>query len=157
VPQRDLSFLGNHQRQPQLAQIMPALLAGPSLCQLAARVAAVQVGKEVGRLIGDRAEPNRLGGEDLDQQPLFDLLDGRQGHAVHLIPEVLAGQGVGRDAEPLGERGLGGPGGDRPLAGGTHPTRDGGGQQRFAHAEPVAVPPLAARRGHLFIEDFGTV
>ncbi len=99
---------------------------------------------EVGTVVGDGARRDPFDGQQASHDALLDGLDGRRRQAVHLIPEVLAGQGLSGHAPPLGQAGLGRPLGDGALGAGVDQAGDGGGHQGLAHAEAVAMAELAA-------------
>ena len=64
VAERDLAFLGDDEREPELAQIVPPRFAVAALRELAARVRRVNVRMEVRRVVREEARRELLRDED---------------------------------------------------------------------------------------------
>ena len=129
VQQGQAEVGGHQQRHAHDAQRLAALLAVAALGQLGALVEGVDVGEEVG---GVEQQPAQVEVELADHggdEVALDGGDGVQREAVHVLPEALAGQLAGLQAEQAGQHGAGEPVGEAGLGAGGEAAVEGGDEQ----------------------------
>ena len=140
------------ERDTHLSQVVALLLVVPACRECGAGVGGGEKGEEVGGVVEDGVQREREVGEHTPDEGSLDRGQGRDGDAVHLIPEVLAREPRDIDAREVAQRGGRRPPGEaaftRRVAGAAH----GGERQRLPHGEAIVLRGAGARR-HLRIDE----
>ena len=116
----------------ELSEIMTALFVVAALGELRLGVGGGDVGVEIGGVVGESLNLKRFAAHDFADQILFDQGEGFDGQGVHLIPEVLAGEGGSGEVHEVGEVGGFGPIGEGAFAAGCAGAGEDGGDDGFA-------------------------
>src|ERR1039458_4002940 len=126
---------------------MAPLFVMPTLRQLRSRVRAGNMGIEVGGVVGQGSWLELFDADDLAHNCLLN--GAQQGHrqGVHLVPEMLTVQILGRKAHQLGQGGRLGPSRKSAFAAWRASAADHACQQGLPYAEAIpSLPPPACLR-----------
>ena len=129
-----------------LAEIVALLLVMAARRERGARVGGGEEGEEVRRVVEDRVDGQRKVRKHARDERRLDRGQGRDGDAMHLIPEVLARQPRDVDAGEVAQRRRGRPPSEPPLARRVTGAPDGGERQRLTDGEAIVLRGPGARR-----------
>ena len=96
------------------------------------------MGVEIGGVVGQRLNLERFAAHHFAHQILFDDGEGLGGQDLHLIPEVLAGEGGGGEVHEVGEESGVGPLGEGAFAARGAGPGEAGGDDGFADGQAIA-------------------